>query len=369
MSYYIGLMSGTSVDAVDAVLVDFSCAKPKLLTTNSTPIPCELKAQIIQLFTPAENEIDRLGVAHRQLGVLYFQAVQALLNKAGLDKSAVAAVGNHGQTIRHRPRLGKDQSFSLQIGDAHYLAQTCGITVVADFRSRDIGMGGQGAPLVPGFHQAVFADPAINRCVLNIGGIANATYLPANGSVSGFDCGPGNGLMDSWIQHCLQRPYDTNGDWAASGNLHAELLRSLLEHPFLALAPPKSTGREEFTLSWLLGVIETHGAVEPQDVQRTLLEFSAFTISEAIEKHCAETCELFVCGGGVNNQFLWRRLGDLVQIPVHSTQILGVPPQWVEAMAFAWLAKQCLDGLPGNIPSVTGASQAVVLGAIYPAGD
>jgi anhydro-N-acetylmuramic acid kinase len=294
--------------------------------------------------------------------------VQALLNTAGLDQNAVVAIGNHGQTIRHRPRLGHDQSFSLQIGDAHFLAEASGIKVVADFRSRDICLGGQGAPLVPGFHQAVFANEAINRCVLNIGGIANATYLPTHGAVAGFDTGPGNGLMDSWIQHCLQRPFDTNGDWAASGNLHNELLDSLLKHPFLALTPPKSTGREEFTLSWLQAVLAAHAGVEPRDVQRTLLEYSAVTISDAVKKYCAEVDELYVCGGGINNTLLRERLAALVQAPVYSTEILGVDPQWVEAMAFAWLAKQCLDGLPGNIPSVTGASQAVVLGAIYTAG-
>jgi anhydro-N-acetylmuramic acid kinase len=240
--------------------------------------------------------------------------------------------------------------------------------VVADFRSRDICLGGQGAPLVPGFHSSVFTDPAYNRCVLNIGGIANATYLPSAGPVLGFDTGPGNSLMDSWTLHCLHQPFDANGAWAATGVINSALLQSLLEHPFLALAPPKSTGREEFTLAWLQSQLNGFAAIKPEDVQRTLLEFTVQTICHAIGNYCCELDELFVCGGGIKNQFLMARLQERGQLPVRSTQVLGVPPQWVEAMAFAWLAKQCLDGLPGNIPSVTGASQAAVLGAIYPAG-
>lgn len=368
MSYYIGLMSGTSVDAVDAVLVDFQLHSTALVCTYSHPIEPGLRSQLIDLFTPGENEIDRLGSAHRQLGFIYADVVTALLQRAQVRSEDVVAIGNHGQTIRHRPRLGRANAFSLQIGDAHYLAQTSGICVVADFRARDMCVGGQGAPLVPGFHQAIFASTTINRCVLNIGGMANITFLPAGGPCSGFDTGPGNGLMDAWIAQHLQFPFDADGLWAATGIVNTELLALLLAHPFLSLPPPKSTGKEEFTLAWLQGLLAKLPPIAAQDVQRSLLEFTAISISTAVAQHCPGTQELYGCGGGVNNGFLWQRLRQLIPVPMFSTQVLGVAPQWVEAMAFAWLAKRCLDGLPGNLPSVTGAERAVVLGAIYPAG-
>jgi anhydro-N-acetylmuramic acid kinase len=302
------------------------------------------------------------------LGFLYTETVEALLRKANVDRRSIVAIGNHGQTIRHRPRLGPGSSFTLQIGDSHYLAHSTGICVVADFRARDICVGGQGAPLVPGFHRAVFADELTNRSVLNIGGMANLTYLPAEGSCTGFDTGPGNGLMDAWIAHHLQQPFDADGNWAATGALNNDLLVMMLEHPFFALPPPKSTGKEEFTFSWLTDLLDRLPPIPAQDVQRTLLELTAVSISSAISQHCSETEELYICGGGVNNRFLWQRLKHLVPARLYSTESLGVAPQWVEAMAFAWLAKRCLDGLPGNLASVTGANQEVVLGAIYPAG-
>lgn len=361
-------MSGTSVDAVDAVLVDFQPRTTTLVFAYSHPIELGLRKQLLELFTPGHNEIDRMGCAHRQLGFVYAETVAALLNKAQVEKEAVIAIGNHGQTIRHRPRLGPTNAFSLQIGDSHFLAQSSGICVVADFRARDICVGGQGAPLVPGFHQAVFASAAINRCVLNIGGIANLTYLPKSGLCKGFDTGTGNGLMDAWITHQQQLPFDEKGRWAATGTIDGELLALLLSHPFHSMPPPKSTGKEEFTLSWLQDQLEKLPPIPAQNVQRTLLEYTALSISAAVVQHCREVEELYVCGGGVKNDLLWQRLEQLIPIPLFSTQVLGVAPQWVEAMAFAWLAKRCLDGLPGNVPSVTGAQQEVVLGAIYPAG-
>ncbi|MEY4587996.1 MAG: hypothetical protein RL497_72 [Pseudomonadota bacterium] len=367
MSFYIGLMSGTSVDAVDAVLVDFAAATPVLVCAHTQPIPQMLRAELVALFTPGDNEIDRLGVAHRHLGVLYADAVAALLNKAGMNSQQVVAIGNHGQTIRHRPRLGPQSAFTLQIGDHHSLAHSSGITVVADFRARDMVVGGQGAPLVPGFHQAVFASKTINRLVLNIGGIANLTYLPINGPCLGFDTGPGNALLDAWVFHQHQLPFDTDGQWAARGVVDGTLLAHLLAHPYLALPPPKSTGKEEFTLLWLLDVLARLPPLRPEDVQRTLLEFTAVSIADAIQAFCGGAEEIYVCGGGINNRLLGQRLEALLPAPVYSTQRLGVAPQWVEAMAFAWLAKRCLDGLPGNVPSVTGAECAVVLGAVYPA--
>ncbi|HMW73016.1 MAG TPA: anhydro-N-acetylmuramic acid kinase, partial [Cellvibrionaceae bacterium] len=239
MSYYIGLMSGTSVDAVDAVLVDFQGARPHLLCSHSQPMPAALRDQILALFTPGEDEIDRMGVLHRQLGYVYRDAVAALLQAAQIPPEQVLAIGNHGQTIRHRPRLAAAQAFSLQIGDHHYLAQATGICVVGDFRARDIALGGQGAPLVPGFHQAVFGSAEINRCVLNLGGIANLTYLPTSADCTGFDTGPGNGLMDAWIARIQNQPFDEGGQWAAGGRLNEGLLVRLLQHPYYTLPPPK----------------------------------------------------------------------------------------------------------------------------------
>ncbi|RZA01104.1 MAG: anhydro-N-acetylmuramic acid kinase, partial [Moraxellaceae bacterium] len=240
MSLYIGLMSGTSVDAVDAVLVDFANPTPELLNTYSCPIPTDLRAELLELFTPGDNEIDRMGAAHRRLGYLYVQAVKQLLQQANISPQQVRAIGNHGQTIRHRPRLEAQCAFTLQIGDNHFLAQSCGICVVGDLRSRDMCVGGQGAPLVPGFHQAVFSSGSVHRSVLNIGGIANVTYLPMTGACQGFDTGPGNGLLDAWISHQKQVPFDQDGLWAASGTVNTELLTLLMAHPFLAMPPPKS---------------------------------------------------------------------------------------------------------------------------------
>ncbi|HEY6528466.1 MAG TPA: anhydro-N-acetylmuramic acid kinase [Cellvibrionaceae bacterium] len=367
MSLYIGLMSGTSVDAVDAVLVDFAQSKPELLHTYSCPVPAGLRTELLELFTPGMNEIDRMGAAHRRLGYLYVEVVKQLLQQANVSPRQVAAIGNHGQTIRHRPRLELECAFTLQIGDNHFLAQLSSICVVGDFRSRDICVGGQGAPLVPGFHAAVFSSSTMHRSVLNIGGIANVTYLPTTGACVGFDTGPGNGLLDAWINHHQQLPFDRDGQWAASGAVDTELLTLLMAHPFLAMTPPKSTGKEEFTLDWLQRALFTLPAIEAKNVQRTLVEFTALSICDAIKRQCPLTQELYVCGGGVNNKLLWQRLSQLLKYPLFTTEKLGVAPQWVEAMAFAWLAKRCLDGLPGNVPSVTGAQQAVVLGAIYPA--
>lgn len=369
MSYYIGLMSGTSVDAVDAVLVDFQAAAPVLVSTHSEPISPSLRTQLIELFTPGLDEIDRMGALHRQLGYIYGSAVNALLSQAKVSSRQVVAIGNHGQTIRHRPSCKAEQAFSLQIGDNHYLAQTTGICVVGDFRGRDIAVGGQGAPLVPGFHQAVFGNAQASRCVLNIGGIANLTYLPLKGACIGFDTGPGNGLMDAWIQQQQNLPFDADGQWAASGSVDHELLQQMLSHPYFAQQPPKSTGKEEFTLAWLQAVLASRAPIAAANVQRSLLELTAVSISRALERFCPDCKDVYLCGGGVNNRLLWNRLEALVQKPLATTAVLGVQPQWVEAMAFAWLAKRCLDGLAGNLPSVTGARQAVVLGAIYPAGE
>ena len=372
MSYYIGLMSGTSLDAVDAVLVNLNGPTPVLLGSHSQAIPPALRAQLSALFTTGPDEIERMGPLHRQLGYLYCEAVEALIQAVPVQRSQIITIGNHGQTIRHRPRLEADRAFSLQIGDNHFLAQSTGICVVADFRSRDIALGGQGAPLVPGFHRAVFGSSQINRSVLNLGGIANLTYLPTTGDCIGFDTGPGNGLLDAWVQQVQNRPFDADGHWAASGVVNTELLAHLLNHHYFVLPPPKSTGKEEFTSAWLQAALTERasldGPIPPEDVQRTLVELTALNVSRDLKEFCPASEEIYVCGGGIKNRLLMDRLQAILQKPLFSTAQLGVEPQWVEAMAFAWLAKRCLEGLPGNLPSVTGASQAAVLGAIFPAG-
>lgn len=367
MSLYLGLMSGTSADAVDAALVDFSGPEPELRASLATPIPAALKTAITSLYLPSSNEIDRLGALDSQLGHFFADCALHLLYQARVAPKEVYAIGSHGQTIRHRPRPQQSRPFSLQIADPNIIAEQTGITTIADFRRRDMACGGQGAPLAPGFHQAVFAKPGHHRAVLNIGGIANLTHLPANGSTTGFDTGPGNGLMDAWILHHQDLPYDRDGRWAASGKVNEPLLQRLLGHPFFGLPTPKSTGREEFSLSWLMSVASTEDIAVPADVQRTLLALTVTTIAEAVRHQCPSGTDIFLCGGGVHNSLLLNTLQQaLPDHPLASTEALGVAPDWVEAMAFAWLAMRTLQGLSGNLPSVTNASRPAVLGGVYP---
>ncbi len=366
MQYYAGLMSGTSLDGVDAALLCFADNSCTVIHTHYLPYPPELKQTLLQLHTPSHNELEHSQLVAILLAHLYAEAVNGLKN--GLpDGAAITAVGCHGQTIRHRPELG----FTLQLNNPAFLAELTGLTVVADFRSRDIAAGGQGAPLVPAFHASVFAHPAIHRTILNIGGISNLTDLPlngANGSISGFDCGLGNLLMDTWCQRHTGQDYDKDGAWAAGGTVIAPLLSELLAHPFFDLAPPKSTGRDMFNMSWLEAQLQPgyDPGYAPQDVQATLLEFSARGIADAIQRYCRGTQELYLCGGGAHNGALTARLKELLPIPIATTDELGIGADWVEAAAFAWLAKQTLENKPGNLPSVTGASGYRVLGAIYP---
>jgi anhydro-N-acetylmuramic acid kinase len=356
-------MSGTSLDGVDAALVRFTDDGCNVTRTHYVPYSPELKQTLLQLHTPSHNELEHSQLVAILLAHLYAEAVNGL--KAGLpDGATLTAVGCHGQTIRHRPELG----FTLQLNNPAFLAELTDITVVADFRSRDIAAGGQGAPLVPAFHADVFAHPAIHRTILNIGGISNLTDLPANGasgSISGFDCGLGNLLMDAWCQRHTGQAYDKDGAWAAGGTVIAPLLAELLAHPFFTLAPPKSTGRDMFNMSWLEKQLLPNYA--PQDVQATLLEFSARGIADAMQQYCRGTQELYLCGGGAHNGALRTRLSELLPVTLALTDDLGIDADWVEAAAFAWLAKQTLEHKPGNLPSVTGASGYRVLGAIYPA--
>lgn len=358
----VGLMSGTSLDGADAVLVDFSSETPCVRATTHLPYPSGLRRDLLALHVSGSDELHRAAMLGQELARIYADAVSRVLGNAGIAAAEVRAIGCHGQTIRHQPRLG----YTIQINNPALLAELSGIRVVADFRSRDISAGGQGAPLVPAFHEALFRDPRRHRVILNIGGIANLTDLEPGRPVRGFDCGPGNMLLDAWVQRHLGEDYDADGRWAASGRPLPALLDRLLDHPFLAEEPPKSCGREQFNLGWLDTLLT--GAEAPADVQATLLALTATAIARAVRRWCGHVDDIHVCGGGARNPALMEKLAELMPDGhVATTDDLGLPAAWVEAVAFAWLARRTLDGLPGNLPEVTGARGARVLGAIYPA--
>lgn len=367
---YLGLMSGTSVDGIDAALteIDGTGAGVKLIAARAGRIHPELRGRILALTETGRDEIDRLGQLDVEIGELFARTAEELLDAAGVEPEKVSAIGSHGQTVRHRPH-GK-VPFTLQIGDPNTIAERTGITTVADFRRRDIVAGGQGAPLVPAFHAAIFRSDKKNRAIVNIGGMANVTILPANpsGKVMGFDTGPGNVFLDAWHERHHGTAIDLDGIWARTGSLNPSLLDRLLEHPFLRRPPPKSTGREEFGICHLDELLrDMPERPEPSDVQATLAEFTARTITDAITRWATACDEIYLCGGGAHNGFLCERLAaTLPDRLVESTSSLGVDPDWVEAMAFAWLAHRTLKGLTGNLPDVTGASHPVVLGGIYP---
>jgi len=368
--HYIGLMSGTSVDGIDAVLVSISPkGQPVIIGTHAHPIPPDMRSAIQALMPAGDNEIDRLGETDVALGELFAEAALTLIQRTSIEKKNIRAIGSHGQTLRHRPHA--THPFTLQIGNPSMIAERTGITTVADFRARDMAAGGQGAPLVSAFHQRMFHSRQHNRAVINIGGIANITYLPADGSqpVSGFDTGPGNTLLDLWIRRHHARNHDEAGQWAASGEPSKELLERLLADPYFDVSPPKSTGREHFHLDWLDGHLKPLSS-EPSavDVQATLVQLTALSIAQAVLRFLPQTQEVYVCGGGAHNHSLMSILTEYFSgVPVATTEALGLHPDWVEAVAFAWLAHQTLEGLPGNLPSVTGARHAAVLGGIYPA--
>lgn len=355
-------MSGTSLDGIDAVLADLSGTAPKLLASHYRPYGAELKAALLELHQPSDDELHRASLLGNQLSKEYAMAIAALLQTATVGPREVRAIGCHGQTVRHRP----DAGYTLQLGNGALLAELSKITTINDFRSRDIAAGGQGAPLVPAFHGKVLRHPGIHRVIVNIGGISNLTNLPPQGSVTGFDCGPGNLLMDAWTLRHQNEPYDKDGAWAASGRLLPGLLRALLQEPFLHAAPPKSSGRELFNLTWL----EKHlsGEEAAADVQATLLALSAHAIANAIKEYCTGAQEIYLCGGGARNLELLRQLSlALPECQVQPTDSLGIDADWMEAMAFAWLAQQTLHGRHIDLSAVTGAPHPCILGAIYQA--
>ncbi|WP_372625900.1 anhydro-N-acetylmuramic acid kinase [Arsukibacterium sp.] len=357
--YYIGMMSGTSLDGIDLVLVSFN-PQPRLVSSLLYPFPSELKLQLQQLCQPGDNEIELLGLAEQQLAHCYASSVTALLAQAGIAASAIAAIGCHGQTIRHRPDA--PFPFSYQIGDMHKLAMLCNIPVIADFRRKDIAYGGQGAPLVPAFHRAVFQDKEQQRAIVNIGGIANVSLLSPDNAVTGFDTGPGNALLDNWVMRCRNKPYDNNGEFGNEGQLLPQLLLAMLADPYFARPAPKSTGREYFNLAWLQQFQPER--FNPADVQRTLCRLTAQSIRDALQYQQPQ--QVFVCGGGVHNRVLMADLALLLpNCTLSSTSTLGVDPNWVEALAFAWLAWAYQHKVPGNLPEVTGASKACVLGVAF----
>ena len=362
-AYFIGVMSGTSADGIDAVLIATGDGQSTLTLGHHRDMPQALRDEILSFRHPDDNELGRLAVLDRQLADEYAAAIQALLKEANVGASEITAIGSHGQTLRHHP-VG-ETPYTVQVGDPNRLAELTGVTVVADFRRRDMAAGGQGAPLVPAFHRARLIDAGVPSAVVNIGGIANVTLVSAEGAVRGWDTGPGNTLLDSWIsQHKGQR-YDNEGSWASSGQVLEPLLNALLADPYFSRPHPKSTGPEYFHLDWLQQSLS--GEEAPQDVQRTLLEVTVMSICDAISKESVEVVRL--CGGGAYNTLLRHRLAEsMPSVQVTTTTEIGVDPQWVEAWAFAWLAEQTLASLPGNVSAVTGAAGERVLGGIYPAG-
>ncbi|OBV39018.1 anhydro-N-acetylmuramic acid kinase [Janthinobacterium psychrotolerans] len=360
---YIGLMSGTSLDGVDGALVDFSHDGVRSLGDAYVALPDNLRTDLMALQAPGHNEIEREALAANALVRLYADCVGKLLAQAGIGADAVAAIGAHGQTIRHRPELG----FTRQLNHPALLAELTGIDVIADLRSRDVAAGGQGAPLVPAFHQALFNAPGQTRVVANIGGISNISVLQANGTVTGYDSGPGNALMDGWVLRHQGQPYDANGAWAATGKMIPALLAELLDEAYFALPAPKSTGRDLFHADWLAGKLAAHRDAAPADVQATLTELTAASLAQAILRDGAQADTVYVCGGGAYNATLMAALATrLPGMAVASTQALGVAPNQVEALAFAWLAWRFTQRKPGNLPAVTGATGLRVLGALYP---
>jgi anhydro-N-acetylmuramic acid kinase len=369
---FIGLMSGTSADSIDAVLIALGCSRFEILLTHSIKISADMREQIYSLAIPGSDEIHRLSKLDKSLGLLFSQAANELLTLSKLANTDITAIGSHGQTIRHHPPspiIKKYGGYSLQVGDPNIIAEKTGITTVANFRGRDMALGGQGAPLVPGFHKAFFEKTGSVRAIVNIGGISNITLLPGDGlskSVLGYDTGPGNGLMDKWTKINIGKNYDKGGAWAAQGVTIKALLSNLMDTPYLFISPPKSTGPELFNIDWLKSLLEQFPKYRPVDIQATLLEFTAQTISQALSLCSCNINEVFICGGGAYNIVLINRLRELLApVIVENTSILGIAPEWVEASAFAWLAKQTIEGLSGNMPAVTGAEKSAVLGAIY----
>ncbi|WP_256371066.1 anhydro-N-acetylmuramic acid kinase [Pseudoxanthomonas sp. GM95] len=362
---YLGMISGTSADGIDVALVRFD-PEPQLLMGRTYRWDDDLRTRLIELGQGGEaTSLDELGELDVQVAQAFAHAAGRLITQSGLDRAQVRAIGSHGQTVRHRP--DGTFPFTWQMGDGNVIAERTGIPTVADFRRRDVAAGGHGAPLMPAFHAAMVHSPAEDRAVLNLGGIGNLTLLPASGAVRGFDTGPANALLDAWCERHTGMAFDAGGAFAASGKIDTKLLDKLLDEPWFALAPPKSTGREQFHLAWVEAKLGKSKA-KPADVQATLLELSAVTVADALRATQPDTKRVMVCGGGVHNPLLMERLAvHLSGMTVESTEAHGMHPDYVEAMGFAWLARETLAGRPGNLPSVSGAKGLRVLGALYPA--
>jgi anhydro-N-acetylmuramic acid kinase len=362
---YIGLMSGTSMDGIDAALVRFGDHRLDILATRQFDYPQALREELLTARNDAGLRfVTDVPALHEQVGLCFRDAALDLLSQSGRVADEIEAIGSHGQTLRHAPDASPP--YSLQIGDADIIAKGTGIRTVADFRRADLELGGQGAPLAPAFHEWLFRQAGRTRVVLNIGGIANITVLQGDsGATSGYDTGPGNTLMDAWSRRITGAPFDENGEWAATGNVDTELLSALLADPYFALPPPKSTGFEHFNLDWLARFPVDR--LEPRNVQATLSQLSADSIAVSIGRSAPDASEVLVCGGGVHNRDLMARLEKaLPGAATRTTEVGGLDPDWVESAAFAWLAMRTCDGLPGNLPSVTGATQPAVLGAVHP---
>jgi len=361
--YFIGLMSGTSLDGIDAVGATFD-GVPRLLARHFEPFEPALRDSLLELQDAGDNEIHRAAMAANELARGYANAISVLLSEGGLKSGDAVAIGCHGQTVRHQPHAG----YTTQLVNAALLAELTGITTVVDFRSRDIAAGGQGAPLVPAFHRQLFYSAREHRVIVNVGGIANITNLPCSGSVTGFDCGPGNALMDEWISQHRGEPFDRDGAWAAAGRVLPDIYKYLILNNYFLIPPPKSTGRDLFNPVWLEHRLRAHAHTAPQDVQATLTAFTAQAATQALLRHAPACQRLIVCGGGALNLHLMHLLRTaLPGIEVMESGAVGLPPLQVEAAAFAWLAQQTVHQETGNWPAVTGARGARVLGAIYPA--
>ncbi len=366
--FYIGLMSGTSLDGVDGVLADFSLPTPQVVGHASRPFPAALRSELLALNTSGSDELHRAALAGNGLVRVYRDVVQDLLANAGTPAFAVIAIGAHGQTVRHRPQEFDGTGYTLQLNQPALLAELTGIDVVADFRSRDVAAGGQGAPLAPFFHRSLFAQPGRAIGVLNIGGISNITLLRRDGSMLGFDCGPGNALLDGWIHQHQGLDYDDEGGWAAGGSVLPPLLQALRSDPYFGRMPPKSTGRDLFNRPWLDRQLQGFPAVSPQDVQATLTELTASACAADVLRHESQLSRLIVCGGGALNTHLMGRLAALLPgVEVQSSAQSGLPPLQVEATAFAWLARKTVRREKLELESTTGARGARVLGCVYPA--
>ncbi len=376
---YFGLMSGTSLDGVDGIAVEFSAGKPPVVLADAfVDFTDGLRSSLLALQQPGENEIEREALAASSLAARYAVCCHELLRSANMSPARVRAIGVHGQTVRHRPEKG----YTRQINNPALLAEMTHIDVIADFRSRDVAAGGQGAPLVPAFHAQIFGSDEETRVVCNLGGISNVTILPAatsagtsagtTSNVRGFDCGPANVLLDEWAQRHLGTPYDEGGRFAANGTVHQPLLNALLDEPFFEQAPPKSTGRDLFNSAWFDARLASFGNLAPADVQATLAALTGISIAREIERHASDCRAVYVCGGGARNPELLKAIESGLSksgvngVPVKTTDALGVPPHHVEALAFAWLAMRCVARVPGNLPAVTGAAGERILGAIYP---